>query len=77
MTIKSTRPVSRESCAVVRDKRLRPVIVTVVRDVIELRAKGFRSREILDVASCYYLAVRQRVASERAERRRRERGTTK
>jgi hypothetical protein len=70
MTTKANRPVVRESSAFVREKGLRPVIITVHRDLIELRAKGLRSREVLDIASCYYLAVRQRVAAEKAERRR-------
>lgn len=52
----------------VRERGMRPVIVTVVGGVIELRAKGLRSAEILDLAWCYYSAVKQRVASEQVER---------
>ena len=50
MVTKSLRPVTRETSAVVRDKGPRAVIVTVVGGVIELRAKGLRSTETLDVA---------------------------
>ena len=68
MVTKSLRPVSRETSAVVRDKGPRPVIVTVVGGVIELRAKGLRSTETLDVAWCYLTAVRQRLQAQRVER---------
>ena len=46
----------------------RAVIVTVVAGVIELRAKGLRSTETLDVAWCYTAAVRQRLQLQRVER---------
>jgi hypothetical protein len=77
MATKSFKPVTRESSAMVRDRGLRAVMVTIVGGVIELRAKGLRTRETMDVASCYYAAVKQRVTVERAEaareRRRRRR----
>jgi hypothetical protein len=65
----STRPVTRLSSAYVRDKGLRAVVVTIVGPIIELRAKGLRSRETLDLASCYGLAVKQRLAREKSERK--------
>lgn len=68
MVTKSLRPVTRETSAVVRDKGPRAVIVTVVGGVIELRAKGLRSTEMLDVAWCYTAAVRQRLQLQRVER---------
>ena len=68
MVTKSLRPVTRETSAVVRDKGPRAVIVTVVGGVIELRAKGLRSTETLDVAWCYMAAVRQRLQLQRVER---------
>ena len=68
MVTKSLRPVTRETSAVVRDKGPRAVIVTVVGGVIELRAKGLRSTETLDVARCYTAAVRQRLQLQRVER---------
>jgi hypothetical protein len=42
--------------------------VTVVGGVIELRAKGLRTTETLDVAWCYLTAVRQRLQAQRLER---------
>ena len=68
MVTKSLRPVTRETSAVVRDKGPRAVIVTVVGGGIELRAKGLRSTETLDVALCYTAAVRQRLQLQRVER---------
>jgi hypothetical protein len=65
----STRPVTRITSAYVRDKGLRPVVATITGSILELRAKGLRSRETLDLASCYGLAVKQRVAREKAERK--------
>lgn len=68
MTTRSLRPVTRETSALVRERGMRPVIVTVVGSVLELRAKGLRTQETLDLSWCYYVAVKQRVVSERAER---------
>ncbi len=65
---KSLRPVTRETSAIVRDKGPRPVIVTVVGGVLELRAKGLRSIETLDLAWCYAAAVRQRLQLQKVER---------
>ena len=44
-------------------------LATLTGGVVELRAKGLRSREYLDLAWCYEQAVKQRVASERAEKK--------
>ena len=68
MTTKSTRPVSRETSALVRERGMRPVIVTVTGGVIELRPKGLRKAEVLDLGWCYYQAVKQRVMADRIER---------
>lgn len=65
----SSKPVTRESSAYVRDRGLRSVIVTIQGGVIVLRAKGLRSRETLGLGWCYSQAVKQRVAQERAERK--------
>jgi len=51
----------------VRDRGLRPIIATITGSVIELRAKGLRSREYIDLAWAYQHAVKQRVAQERAD----------
>lgn len=69
MATKSIRPTTRESSAYVRDKGLRPVVVTILGSVLQLRAKGLRRTEYLDIGAAYQLAVRQRVAQERAERK--------
>lgn len=69
MTTPSTKPVTRETSAYVRDKGMRPVIATISGSILTLRAKGLRSREVLDLAYCYELAVKQRIHQERAERR--------
>lgn len=68
MVTKSTRPVTRETSAFVRDKGLRPVLVTLVGSILELRAKGLRSREYLDLSFCYQEAIKQRLRREKAER---------
>lgn len=65
MTTKSDRPVTRETSAYVRDKGLRPIHVTITGSVLELRAKGLRSRETVCVASIYEGAVKARVFAER------------
>ena len=65
MATKSTKPVTRETSAYVRDRGMRPVMVTIVGSLLEFRAKGLRQREVLDVASCYESAVKQRVLSEK------------
>ena len=69
MTTKSDRPVSRETSAYVRDRGMRAVIVTITGSILEFRAKGLRSREVLDVASCYTQAVKQRINAERMLKR--------
>lgn len=70
MTTSSTlSPVTRETSAYVRDKGMRAVMATITGGTLVLRAKGLRSREILDLAWCYQVAVKQRVAQERAERK--------
>lgn len=68
MTTRSTRPVTRQSSAFVRDKGRRPLIVTVTGSMLELRAKGLRTREVLDLAYCCETDVKQRIGRERAER---------
>lgn len=69
MTTPSTKPVTRETSAYVRDKNLRPVIVTVHGSLIILRAKGLRTREYVDIGALYLKAVKDRVALEKAERK--------
>jgi hypothetical protein len=67
-TLATTSPVTRETSAYVRDRGMRAVIATLTGGSVVLRAKGLRSREMLDLAWCYQQAVKQRVAMEQAER---------
>jgi hypothetical protein len=67
----STKPVSRMTSAYVLDRGMRPIAVTIRGSLIELRAKGLRSTETVDVAALYQLAVKARVLRERAEKARR------
>jgi hypothetical protein len=61
----STKPVTRITSAFVRDRGLRPIIVTITGSLIELRAQGLRQREYLDVGSLYPMAVKQRIMREK------------
>lgn len=72
-----TSPVTRETPAYVRDKGLRAVLVTITGGIIELRAKGLRTREAVDVASVYTRAVKERVIRERAEKKAKRKGKLK
>lgn len=64
----SSRPVTRESSALVRDRGARPVIVTITGSILLLRPKGLRSEETLDIAAAWDHAVKQRLARQRAEK---------
>lgn len=64
-----TSPVTRETSAYVRDRGLRQVIVTVTGGLIEMRCKGLRSREVIDIAAVYNRAVKERVIQERAAKK--------
>ena len=65
----STKPTTRLSSSWVREKGMRPVVVTITGSLIELRAKGLRSVETVDVATLYQQAVKARVNRERAEKK--------
>jgi len=65
----STRPVTRLTSAYVRERGMRPVAVTITGSLIELRAKGLRTIETVDVATLWYQAVKARVMREKAEKR--------
>lgn len=71
MSTKPIRPVTRETAALVRDMGMRPVMAPIASSsgVIELRAKGLRSRYTLDLAWCYRQAAIQHIAHEKALRR--------
>jgi len=53
---------------------MRPVVATITGSVIELRAKGRRQTETLDIASLYFQAVKARIAAEKRAKREARRG---
>jgi hypothetical protein len=62
MTTRSTTsPVTRETSAFVRDRGARALIVTIAGGLLELRPKGLRTREVVDIAAIYEMAVKARV----------------
>lgn len=65
----SSKPVTRETNAYVRDKGVRAVIATISGSMLILRAKGLRTREYIDIGAAYQSAVKQRIAQEKAEKR--------
>ena len=69
MTTSSAKPTTRLTTAYVREKGLRPLVVTIVGGLIELRPKGMRTREVGDLASIWQQCVKARVASEKAQKR--------
>ena len=69
MTTTSIKPTTRETSAFTRDRGLRAIIVTVEHGIIELRAKGLRTRETIDIGWLYQHAVKSRVFRERLEKK--------
>lgn len=67
-TSSSQSPVTRETTAYVRDKGMRAVIVTITHGLLELRAKGLRQRETVDIGWLYQHAVKARVWREKMDR---------
>lgn len=65
MTTSSNKPTTRLTSAYVRDKGLRPLVVTVQHGLLTLRPKGLRSSETVDLTAVYQSAVKARVFSER------------
>lgn len=70
----STRPVRRLTSAYVRERGFRPLVATLHGSTLALRPKGLHRDEVLDLAAAYSLAVKMRVAYERAERKRNRKG---
>lgn len=64
------KPVRRKSEAVIRDcgKYRQLIVVLYPGDIIGLRPAGTRREEMTTLAAVYGLAVKQRVAKERAEK---------
>lgn len=77
MTTTSSKPTTRESSAFIRDRGVRPIIITVHGCLVELRAKGLRQREVVDITSMYCWAVKSRLAREKAERKAKRKGSTR
>lgn len=65
----STKPVTRLTSAYVRDRGLRPLVITVHGSIVEVRAKGLRSTETMDIAAIYNFALKSRLTREKAERK--------
>jgi hypothetical protein len=65
------KPVTRRSDATVRDRgRSRRIVVTLYPNgTVGLRQEKTRREEIVSLASCWGLAVKQRVAQERADKK--------
>lgn len=61
----STKPVTRLTSAYVRDRGMRQVVATITGSLIELRLKGLRSVETVDVATLYHQAVKERCFRDR------------
>lgn len=70
------KPVSRKSNAIVRDRGVfRQLVVTLYpTGVLGLRPAKTRQEERVTLESCYSLAVKQRVAKERAEKLAKKKG---
>jgi hypothetical protein len=69
MATKLTRPVSRETGAIIFSQGARVIVVTLHDTFIELRLKGTRKREVAELGTIYRTAVRDRVFNERAAKR--------
>ena len=69
MTTKSTKPVTRETSAFVRERGFRPLMATLHGSLLLIRPKGLRSEEVLDLGAAYSIAVKQRVTRERADKK--------
>lgn len=65
----STRPVTRETSAYFRDRGLRPIIATITGSILEMRCKGLRTVETIDIAAAYSFALKSRLAQIKAERK--------
>jgi hypothetical protein len=70
-----TKPVKRQTETLVRDgaKRRNLVVTLYPGGVIGLRPSKTRREELLTLEAAYALAIRQRVAKERAEKKARRR----
>ncbi|WP_372826521.1 hypothetical protein [Polaromonas sp.] len=66
----STKPVTRETSAFVRDGgRVRAVVATIAGGCLELRLKGTRQRETVELSGLWHQAVKARVWLQRMEKK--------
>jgi len=73
----STKPVTRVTSAFVRDRGMRQVVATITGSLIELRLKGCRQVETVDVASMWYGALKARVIRDRLAKKAARKGARK
>jgi hypothetical protein len=69
VTTRLSKPVSRETGALIFSKGHRAIVVTLHDTFIELRLKGTRKCETAELGTIYRMAVRDRVFAERAAKR--------
>lgn len=70
MTDTLSRPTRRLTTALVRNAgRLKPVVVTLTGDRIELRLKGERRAYTMTASAAYVMAAHNHVLAERARRK--------
>ena len=71
----TTKPVKRRTIAMVRDQgRMRPLVVTIhPNGTLSLRPERTRREETVTLEAIYSMAVKARVALERAEKKRKRR----
>ncbi len=65
----STKPVTRKTSAYVRDKGLRPLVVTITHGMLELRPLGCRTTEVVDLGAIWQGAVKARIFAAKKARK--------
>lgn len=65
-------PVTRETPAFIFDRGPRKIIVTIRGDLIEMRCKGMKKIETLDVTSAFTYALKSRLAYEKAQKKKKK-----
>ena len=76
MATKLTKPVTRVSSELVRDRgKMCPLVVTIhPNGFIGIRPQGMRKEELYPIEAVYSIALKARVAAEKAERKARRKG---
>jgi len=73
----SSKPVTRLTSAWARDRGMRQVVATITGSLIELRLKGCRQIETVDIGTLWYQAVKARVMATRAAKKAAKKGGRK